>query len=86
IREIIDRAPSPDTWSFEVNDEEFYFRIPYEKLDPLLYAWEHDISVDRVCEVMGLTAEQVKRARRDFDSKHKATKHLRQLPPTLEWQ
>ncbi|UCF14788.1 MAG: NAD(+) synthase [Phycisphaerales bacterium] len=86
IREIIDRAPSPDTWSFEVNDEEFYFRVPYEKLDPLLYAWEHDIPVERVCAVMGLTAEQVKRARRDFDSKHKATKHLRQLPPTLEWQ
>lgn len=85
IREIIDRAPSPDTWSFEVNDEEFYFRMPYEKLDPLLYAWEHDVPVERVCEVMDLTEEQVKRARRDFDSKYKATKHLRQLPPTLEW-
>ena len=84
ITEIIDRAPSPDTWSFEVNDEEFYFRIPYAKLDPLLYAWEHDIPVERVCEVMDLTEEQVSRARRDFNAKYKATKHLRQLPPTLE--
>jgi NAD+ synthase len=84
IREIIERAPSPDTWSFEVNDEEFYFRIPYAKLDPLLYAWEHDIPVERVCEVMDLTEEQVSRAVRDFNAKYKATKHLRQLPPTLE--
>jgi NAD+ synthase len=83
IREIIERAPSPDTWSFEVNDEEFYFRIPYAKLDPLLYAWEHDIPTERVCEVMDLTEEQVKRAKRDFDSKYNATKHLRQLPPVL---
>ena len=84
IREIIERPPSPDTWSFEVNDEEFYFRIPYAKLDPLLYAWEHDVPVGRVCEVMDLTQEQVDRAFRDFTAKYRATKHLRQLPPTLE--
>lgn len=84
IREIIERPPSPDTWSFEVNDEEFYFRIPYDKLDPLLYAWEHDIPTERVCEVMNLTEEQVERAKRDFNAKYRATKHLRQLPPTLE--
>ncbi len=84
IREIIERAPSPDTWSFEVNDEEFYFRIPYAKLDPLLYAWEHDVPMEQVCEVMALTQEQVSRASRDFNAKYRATKHLRQLPPTLE--
>jgi len=84
IREIIERPPSPDTWSFEVNDEEFYFRIPYGKLDPLLYAWEHDVPAERVCEVMDLTQEQVNRAWRDFNAKYRATKHLRQLPPTLE--
>ena len=84
IREIIERAPSPDTWSFQVSDEEFYFRIPYEKLDLLLYAWQNDISIERVCEVMDLSEEQVKRAMRDFNAKYNATKHLRQLPPALE--
>jgi NAD+ synthase len=84
IREIIERAPSPDTWSFQVSDEEFYFRIPYATLDLLLYAWEHDIPAERVCEVMDLTEEQVKRATRDFNAKYNATKHLRQLPPTIE--
>jgi len=84
IREIIERAPSPDTWSFQVSDEEFYFRIPYAKLDLLLYAWEHDIPVEKVCKTMSLTVEQVKRAIRDFNAKYNATKHLRQLPPTVE--
>ena len=83
IREIIDRAPSPDTFSFHVSDEEFYFRIPYDKLDLLLYAWENHIVVSEICEAMDLKEEQVKRAFRDFTAKYNATKHLRQLPPTL---
>jgi len=84
ISEIIERAPSPDTFSFQVSDEEFYFRIPYLTLDLLLYAWEHDIPLEGVCEEMSLTEEQVKRARRDFNAKYNATKHLRELPPALE--
>ena len=67
-----------------MSDEEFYFRIPYDTVDLLLYAWEHDVPVEQVCETMNLTEEQVKRAKRDFNGKYKATKHLRQLPPTLE--
>jgi NAD+ synthase len=84
IPEIIKRTPSPDTWSFEVSDEEFYFRMPYNILDLLLFAWEYNVPTERVCEVMDLTAEQVKRAMRDFNSKYNATRHLRRLPPTLE--
>jgi NAD+ synthase len=84
INEIILRAPCPDTYSAPVTDEEWYFRIPFKQLDFLLYAWEHKVDIAEVCEVMDLTEEQVKRAFRDFFSKFNATKHLRQLPPTLE--
>jgi len=84
IREIIDRAPSPDTYSLAVTDEEFYFRMPYDTLDLLLYAWENSVPVEEVCAIMGLTEEQVKRAFRDFSSKHNASKHSRVVPPTLE--
>jgi len=93
IREIIERAPSSDTWSFLVSDEEFYFRIPYDVLDLLLFAWEYNIPTEQVCEnipteqvceVMNLTADQVKRAMRDFNAKYNATRNLRQLPPTVE--
>jgi len=84
ICEIVGRTPSPDTFSFQVSDEEFYFRIPYVTLDLLLYAWEYSIPVEEVCKTMNLTEEQVKRAARDFNAKYNATKHLRQLPPTLE--
>jgi len=84
IGEIIRRTPSPDTYSFEVSDEEFFFRIPYDKLDLLLYSWEKKVPISEVCEVMHLKEDQVKRAFRDFSAKSNATRHLRRLPPRLE--
>jgi len=84
IKEIIQRSPCPDTYSAPVTDEEWYFRIPYKQLDLLLYAWDNKVDILKICKVMDLTKEQVKRVFRDFSSKFNATKHLRQLPPTLE--
>ena len=84
IEEIMERAPSPDTFSFEVTDEEFYFRMPYDKLDLLLYSWEHKVDLSDVCGVMGLEEDQVKRAFRDFSSKYRVTEHLRQLPAAIK--
>ncbi len=82
-KEIIEREPSPDTFSFVVSDEEFYFRMPYNILDLLLYAWENKVPIAEVSKVMALTEEQVKRAFRDFTAKSNATQHLHILPPTL---
>ncbi|TFG92109.1 MAG: NAD(+) synthase [Syntrophobacterales bacterium] len=83
IPEIISRAPCPDTYSAPVTDEEWYFRMPFEQLDLLLYAWESRIEISEVCRVMELTEDQVKRVFRDFANKHNATLHLSQMPPTL---
>lgn len=80
IAEIMDRTPSPDTFSLPVSDQEFFFRIPFDKLDHLLYAWEHNVSVEETAKVMSIPEEAVKRAFRDFASKNKATAHLREMP------
>jgi NAD+ synthase len=84
IPEIINRQPSPDTFSLPVSDQEFFFRIPFDKLDYLLYAWEHDVPADEVANVLDLSEEAVKRAHKDFASKNRATAHLREMPYTLE--
>jgi NAD+ synthase len=84
IPEIIDRQPSPDTFSLPVSDREFYFRIPFDKLDYLLYAWEHDIPIKDAANVLGISEDAVNRAYKDFASKHRATGHLREAPNTLE--
>ena len=83
IDEIRTRTPTPDTWPGGVTDEEFYFRMPFETLDMLLFAWNEGVSVDDTCRILNLTAEQVNRAFRDFKSKQNTTWHLRALPPNL---
>ena len=84
IPEIIDRQPSPDTFSLPVSDQEFFFRISFDKLDHLLYAWEHEISADEVAKVLDVSKESVLRAFKDFTSKNRATQHLREMAYTLE--
>jgi NAD+ synthase len=83
IPEIINRTPSPDTFSLPVSDQEFFFRIPFDKLDYLLYAWEHHIEPVEVGKVLNLPADAVERAYKDFTTKNKATAHLRTMPAEL---
>lgn len=80
---ILNRPPSPDTWSGEVSDEEFYFRMPLDVLDLLLYAWENDVPREEVREALRLEDEQIDRAFSDFESKKRATWHLRVTAPAL---
>jgi len=82
--EIINRAPSPDTFSLPVSDQEFFFRISFDKLDHLIYAWEHEIPEGEAAKVLDLSEEAVKRAYKDFASKYRATAHLREVAYTLE--
>jgi len=84
IQEIIDRPPSPDTFSLPVSDQEFFFRIAFDKLDYLLYGWEHEVPTGEAAKVLDLSEEAVERAYKDFASKYRATAHLRELPHTLE--
>jgi NAD+ synthase len=82
--EIIRRTPSPDTYSFEVSDEDFYFCMPYDLVDHLIYALEHDVPRERAAEVLGLTPEQVDRAWKDLSHRREMTEHLRRPPPVPE--
>ena len=83
VNNILERLPTPDTWPGGVTDEEFYFRIPFDKLDLLLYAWLEGLKAVDVCAALGLEEAQVERAFRDFQYKNNTTWHLRALPPSL---
>ncbi|HVP36016.1 MAG TPA: NAD(+) synthase [Terriglobales bacterium] len=81
--EIIKREPSPDTFSAVVSDQEFFFCMPYDLLDLLLYAQDKKVPVSKVSQVLNLSEEQITRAFRDFDQKRKASVHLNQNAPNL---
>ena len=81
-KEIIARTPSPDTYSYVASDQEIYFCLPYDTVDLILYAMNHQVPKEKVAATLGLTMEQLERAWRDMAHKLKATEHFRNLPPT----
>ena len=80
--EIIERKASPDTWSFDISDEEFFFSLPYEIIDLMLYAKEKSVPLDEICTVLNLKEEQVKRIFQSQERKRKASKTSRVFPPS----
>jgi len=82
--EICSRPPTTDTYSMQQSQEEFYFSVPYDKMDLCLYGKNHDISCSDVAAASDLTAEQVERVYHDIDSKRKTTHYLHAAPVLVE--
>lgn len=74
------RPPTSDTYSGGSTQEEFFFRLPFETLDLLWYAWEHDVPVSQVAAETQLSEEQIQRAFDDFARKVQTTQYLRTPP------
>ncbi|HSB66560.1 MAG TPA: NAD(+) synthase [Anaerolineales bacterium] len=81
---IRQRTPTTDTYSAPTTQQEFFFRLPFETMDLLWYAQEHNVPVSEVAEVMGLNEQQVQRAFNDFSRKSRTTEYLRTLPLGFE--
>jgi NAD+ synthase len=77
---IRQRPPTSDTYSASCTQEEFFFRLPFEVMDLLWFAQEHEVPEAEAAQVMGLTEAQVGRAYHDFSNKARTTNYLR-LPP-----
>ena len=79
---IRSRTPTTDTFSLPQTQEEFYFALPYDRMDLCLYGRNHSIAASELAGIVGLTAEQVERVYRDIDQKRRGTRYL-QLHPLL---
>jgi len=80
--EIRRRQPTTDTYSLPQSQDEFYFSLPYDKLDLCLYGVNHEVPAADVAAAIGLTVRQVTRVYRDIASKRRATTYLH-MPPML---
>lgn len=81
-QEIQKRPPTTDTYSLDQSQEEFYFPLPYERMDLCLFAKNHGLQPQEVAPVVELTAEQVARVYRVIDATRNATSYLHH-PPVL---
>jgi len=80
--EIRNRLPTTDTYSLAQGQDEFYFSLPFDKMDLCLYGKNNGVAPAEVGAATGLTAEQVARVYRDIDTKRSTTRYLH-LPPVL---
>jgi NAD+ synthase len=78
--EICSRPPTTDTYSMEQTQEEFFFALPYDRMDLCLWARDHDVPADELAPVVGITPEQAERVYRDIDQKRRFTRYLHTAP------
>ena len=79
--EIIQRKASPDTWSFEVSDQEFFFGLPYDTIDMFLHAQENKIPLNTISESLNLSNKQLEKISSIQKRKWSSSKHMRESPP-----
>lgn len=80
--EIRRRPPTTDTYSLAQTQEEFYFSLPYDRMDLCLFGLNNGISAAEVGAAAKLTAVEVERVWADIAAKRRATRYLH-LGPQL---
>lgn len=75
--EILERAPTTDTYPGGSTSQEFFYRIPFDILDTIWLGWMRGISNDEIAGAVGLSKEQVGRVVADIAQKIKTTTYLR---------
>ena len=82
--DICNRPPTTDTYSMPQSQEEFYFSLPYDKMDMCLYGINNGFTPEQVAPAVGLQAEQVQWVYEDIDQKRRTTRYLHLKPCLIE--
>ena len=82
--EIRRRKPTTDTYSLAQTQEEFYFSLPYDRMDLCLYGLNHGIARAETAAAAGLSEDEVERVWADIAAKRRATRYLHMQPLLVE--
>lgn len=80
---ILSRKASPDTWSFEVSDEDFFYGVDYKTLDTLWCAKENNVSIDDMTKLVNLEKNQIENLISYLEKRWKSSLHMREMPPSM---
>jgi NAD+ synthase len=82
--EICNAKPSTDTYSMAQGQDEFYFALPYDKMDLALWAHNHNVNAEQLAAVLGIDAKHAQLIFADIEAKRRTTKYLHAKPCLIE--
>lgn len=82
--EIRKRPPTTDTYSLAQGQDEFYFSLPYQKMDLCLFGKNKGLDPAQVAGAIGLEPEQVQKVYEDIDTKRSTTRYLHMRPLIID--
>jgi NAD+ synthase len=82
--EIRRRPPTTDTFSLEQTQEEFYFSLPYDRMDLCLYGLNNGLPAEQVAAAAKLSTVEVERVFADIAAKRRATRYLHLEPQLVQ--
>ena len=81
---IATAIPTTDTYSMEQGQDEFYFALPYHKMDIALWALNHDVPVNILAAYLAITDEQAEYIYKDIHNKRLSTHYMHTKPCLID--
>jgi len=82
--EICSAIPTTDTYSLPQGQDEFYFALPYDKMDLALWAYNHNRKASELAEALGVTETQAEAIYQDILNKRRSTEYMHMRPILIE--
>ena len=76
--------PTTDTYSLQQGQDEFYFSLPYDKMDVALWAHNHAVPAGELAAHLGVDLARAEFIYADIESKRRATQYLHARPALIE--
>lgn len=87
--DVCNAAPTTDTYSLAQGQDEFYFVLPYDKMDLALWGHRHQVPAEDLALALGIQPHEARFVYSDIEAKRRATRYLHAAPaviePVLEW-
>jgi NAD+ synthase len=81
--DIRNARPTTDTYSLSQGQDEFYFALPYEKMDVALWCYNQKIPSQELSAEISISPKQAEYVYTDIEIKRKMTRYLDMNPKVL---
>jgi len=74
--DICNATPTTDTYSLSQGQDEFYFALPYNKMDVALWCYNNKKAISVLAKALKISNDQAQFIYNDIETKRKTTKYL----------